>query len=120
MSTRVLVVDDERDTLNLLKTILEISGYEPITTLNSADAIQLAEDTKPDVALLDVMMPNLDGFELCKMMRANEATRHIPVIFVTAYSALDLEDRRVEVGADLVISKPVSMDKLTSAISKFE
>ena len=112
MSTRVLVVDDELDTLNLLRTILEISGYAPITTLNSVDAVGLAEVEKPDVVLLDIMMPKLDGFTLCKMMRKNEATKSLPIIFVTAYESLDIEERRVEAGANKVINKPIDMDVL--------
>ncbi len=117
MSIRILVVDDEIDTLQLLRTILEISGYKPVTTLNSVDALALAEAEKPDVALLDIMMPRLDGFTLCKMLRLNPATRDLPVIFVTAYEALDLEDRRKEAGANSVIQKPINMDDLIKAIS---
>jgi DNA-binding response OmpR family regulator len=116
MNTRVLVVDDELDTLNLLRTILEISGYAPITTLNSVDAVGLAEVEKPDVVLLDIMMPKLDGFTLCKMMRANTATKNLPIIFVTAYEALDIEERRLEAGANKVINKPIDMDTLIRAI----
>lgn len=118
MSTRVLVVDDELDTLNLLRTILEISGYVPITTLNSAIAVNLAEVEKPDVVLLDIMMPKLDGFTLCKMMRAHSATKDLPIIFVTAYEALDIEERRVEAGANRVINKPIDMDVLIKAIDE--
>jgi len=116
MSTRILVVDDELDTLSLLRTILEIGGFQPITTLNSVDAIGLAEMEKPDVVLLDIMMPKLDGFTLCKMMRENPATRSLPIIFVTAYEALDIEDRRVEAGADLLIQKPINVDELLTSI----
>lgn len=116
MSTRVLVVDDELDTLSLLRTILQISGFDPVTTLNSADAISLAEAEKPDVVLLDIMMPRLDGFTLCKMMRQNPATQSLPIIFVTAYEALDIEERRTEAGADLVIHKPINIDRLVTAI----
>src|SRR5215468_8791616 len=114
--TRVLVVDDEIDTLNLLRTILEISGFQPITTLNSVDAITLAEVEHPDVVLLDIMMPQLDGFTLCKMMRLHPATMNLPIVFVTAYSALDLEDRRLEAGADMVLPKPIGMDTLIEAV----
>lgn len=116
MTTRVLVVDDELDTLNLLRTILEISGYAPITTLNSVDAVGLAEVEKPDVVLLDIMMPKLDGFTLCKLLRANTATRELPIIFVTAYESLDIEDRRAEAGANRVINKPIDMDILIKTI----
>jgi DNA-binding response OmpR family regulator len=104
------------DTLNLLRTILEISGYAPITTLNSVDAVGLAEVERPDVVLLDIMMPKLDGFTLCKMMRANAATKNLPIIFVTAYESLDIEERRVEAGANRVINKPIDMDVLIGTI----
>lgn len=116
----VLVVDDEPDTLNLLKMILEISGYEAYTTLNSMDALTMAQVEQPDVVLLDVMMPKMDGFQLCKLLRAHPATRELPIIFVTAYSALDIEDRRKESGGDMVIPKPVSMDNLIAAIEKVQ
>jgi CheY-like chemotaxis protein len=116
--TRVLVVDDEIDTLNLLRTILEISGYQAVTTLNSVEAIMLAEMEHPDCILLDIMMPVLDGFTLCKMMRLHPATMHLPIIFVTAYSALDIEERRLEAGADMVLPKPIGMDVLIEAVEK--
>ncbi len=116
--TRVLVVDDEIDTLNLLRTILEISGYQAFTTLNSVDAITLAEVEHPDCVLLDIMMPQLDGFTLCKMMRLHPATQNLPIVFVTAYSALDLEERRLEAGADMVLPKPIGMDVLIEAVEK--
>ncbi|HEX3051076.1 MAG TPA: response regulator [Aggregatilineaceae bacterium] len=118
MKIRVLVVDDEEDTLNLLRMILDISGYEPIITLNSVEAIEIAERTKPHVVLLDIMMPKLDGFTLCKMMRANQATKNLPIMFVTAYPALDIEERRGDAGADLVIFKPIDMDSLIDQIEK--
>src|SRR6266852_3678191 len=114
--TRVLVVDDEIDTLNLLRTILEISGYEAFTTLNSVDAITLADVERPDLILLDIMMPQLDGFTLCKMMRLHPVTAKLPIVFVTAYSSLDIEDRRREAGADMVLPKPIGMDALIEAI----
>jgi CheY-like chemotaxis protein len=116
--TRVLVVDDEIDTLNLLRTILEISGYQAVTTLNSVEAIMLAEMEHPDCILLDIMMPQLDGFTLCKMMRLHPATMSLPIIFVTAYSALDIEERRLEAGADMVLPKPIGMDVLIEAVEK--
>lgn len=117
MATKVLVVDDELDTLNLLRTLLEITGFEPVTTLNSVEAITLAEIEDVDVALLDIMMPDLDGFQLCIMMRQHKTLRQLPIIFVTAYDALDLEDRRKASGADYVVRKPIDIDELTSVIT---
>ncbi|MBI5957292.1 MAG: response regulator [Chloroflexi bacterium] len=118
MGTRILVVDDEEDTLSLLRTILQISGFEPITTLNSIEAIGLAEVQAPEAILLDIMMPRLDGFTLCKMMRQHKYTQGLPIIFVTAYESLDLEERRVDAGADMVIRKPIDIDVLVQAIAK--
>lgn len=116
MSLRVLVVDDEPDTLFLLKTILEISGFVPITTLNSVEAVALAEVEHPDVVLLDIMMPKPNGFELCKIMRGTPSTAKLPIIFVTAYSALDLYDRSKEAGGDYIVHKPINFDFLQEAI----
>lgn len=116
--TRVLVVDDELDTLNLLKLLLEVSGFDPITTLNSVEALQLAELEAPDVILLDIMMPKLDGFALCKMMRQHPEIKNRPIIFVTAYEALDLEERKDDAGADAVVPKPIDMNKLTETIDE--
>ena len=115
---RVLVVDDELDTLNLLKLLLEVSGFDPITTLNSVEALQLAELEEPDVILLDIMMPKLDGFALCKMMRQHPEIKKRPIIFVTAYEALDLEERKEDAGADAIVPKPIDMNKLTETIEE--
>ncbi len=116
--TRILVVDDEIDTLEVLRMFLELSGFQPFTTLNSGDAITLAEVENPDCVLLDIMMPKLDGFSLCKMMRSHPQTMNLPIMFVTAYSPMDLEDRRLEAGADMVLMKPFGMDSLTQSIQK--
>src|SRR4051794_39324896 len=116
--TRILVVDDEPDTLNVMRLFLEIGGYKPFTIFRPQDAIQLAEIEQPDCIMLDVMMPELDGFTLCKMMRSNPVTANLPIMFVTAYSAKDIEHRRVESGADLVLSKPFGLDEMTAAIDK--
>src|SRR5512136_141322 len=116
--TRIMVVDDEIDTLDVLRLFLELSGYEPITTFNSAEAIQLAEAEAPDCVLLDVMMPGINGFTLCKMMRSHPVTRNLPIMFVTAYSPMDIEERRIEAGGDLVLPKPFGMDSLIGAVEK--
>jgi CheY-like chemotaxis protein len=116
--TRILVVDDERDTLDVLRLFLELSGYQPFTTYNSLDAITLAEVENPDCILLDIMMPGLDGFSLCKMMRNHPQIARLPIMFVTAYSPMDLEDRRLEAGADMVLSKPFGMDSLIQSVEQ--
>lgn len=113
---RVLVVDDEISTLDLLREYLRLNDYEVITTLNSTDALLLAELERPDCVLLDIMMPVLDGFTLCKLMRLHPATANLPILFVTAYPSLDLEERRIECGADHVLLKPFPLRELNEAI----
>jgi DNA-binding response OmpR family regulator len=114
--TKVLIVDDEVETLNVLSTFLGIMGYHAITTFDARYAMMLAENEKPDCVLLDVMMPDIDGFSLCKQMRSHPLTKSLPIMFITAYSPLDLEDRRLEAGGDMVLPKPFSLDALTSSI----
>jgi CheY-like chemotaxis protein len=116
IKTRVLVVDDEPDTLNLLKMMLEISGYETVTTLNSTDVVALVEIENPDIALLDVMMPKINGFDLCKLLRTNPRTQGLPIMFVTAYPAVDLAERSKDAGGDYIVHKPINFDFLFQAI----
>ncbi len=116
--TRIMVVDDEVDTLDVMRLFLELSGYEPITTFNSEEAIKLAEVESPDCVLLDVMMPGINGFTLCKMMRSHPVTHNLPIMFVTAYSPMDIEERRIEAGADMVLPKPFGMDNLIGAVEQ--
>ncbi|MFN7210922.1 MAG: response regulator [Aggregatilineales bacterium] len=115
---RILIVDDEMDTLNLLKMMLELIGYTAITTSDPAHALTLAEIERPDCVLLDIMMPKLDGFTVCKMLRLHPLTCNLPIVFVTAYQANNLEARRIEAGADLLVPKPASMDALIKTIER--
>jgi CheY-like chemotaxis protein len=114
--TRILVVDDEIETLDMLRAFLELNGYDVVTTLNSTDALFLAELEKPDLVLLDIMMPVMDGFTICKMMRLHPGTKHLPIVFVTAYAALDLDDRCQEAGADLILMKPFAVSTLAAMV----
>jgi CheY-like chemotaxis protein len=113
---RVLIVDDEPFTLEVFQTFLELSGYEVVTTTNSEAAIYLAEQEHPDCILLDVMMPGMDGFTLCKLMRSRPTFGKVPIIFCTAYPALDVQDRSRAAGGDMVVLKPFEMNTLVSAI----
>lgn len=114
----ILIVDDESDTLTLLAMMLEMSGMRPVTTPYPVEAIPLAEMERVSCALLDIMMPQMDGFTLCKMMRLHPSTMNLPIIFITAYTARDLYDRSLEAGADLILPKPIGMDSLIRNIER--
>ena len=84
MSARVLVVDDVEANVRLLETKLTIEYFDVLTCTDGASAIDIAMVEQPDIILLDVMMPGMDGFETCRRLKADAATRHIPVVLVTA------------------------------------
>ena len=107
MTARVLVVDDILSNVKLLEAKLTAEYFEVVTAFNGVDALAKIEERDPDIVLLDVMMPGMDGFEVCRRIKANPKVAHIPVVMVTA---LDQPSDRVaglEAGADDFLTKPV-------------
>ena len=86
---KVLVVDDEPDIVRYLEHVLRRLGYEPVGAANGAEALEKAVNDPPDLVLLDVMMPVMDGFAVCQALREREATRLVPVIVMTALQGID-------------------------------
>jgi len=103
----ILIVDDEPNNIALLKDIL-IDEYTLFMAKDGAKAISLAQKNMPNLILLDIMMPEMDGFEACRQLKANPLTKNIPVIFVTALSDIGDEAQGFKVGAADYITKPVS------------
>lgn len=103
----ILVVDDTPTNLQLMQSILELAEYEVITASNGPSALVLAQSAQPQLILLDVMMPGMDGYAVCSQLKANAATRHIPVIFVTAVDDTESETRGFALGAADYITKPI-------------
>ncbi|MBN1120247.1 MAG: response regulator [Anaerolineae bacterium] len=109
---KLLVVEDEVITSDLLRRYFEIVGYEVINALNGADAIRMAVAEQPRVVILDIMLPDTDGYEVCKQLRANEKTRHIPIIFLTQKDERRSRLDGLELGADDYITKPFDVEEL--------
>src|ERR1700728_3910057 len=108
MTARVLVVDDVPANVKLLEARLSAEYFDVTTAMNGAQALAICERSECDLVLLDVMMPDMDGFEVCRRIKKNPATQHIPVVMVTA---LDQPSDRVaglDAGADDFLTKPVS------------
>ena len=112
----VLIVDDIAANVRLLKGILRIAGYDTMTAESGAEALQKLETQVPDVVLLDVMMPEMDGFEVCRRLRASREYSHVPVVMVTALQ--DTKDRvqAIEAGADDFLTKPVDAVEVTARV----
>ena len=107
MSARLLVVDDLEPNVRLLRAKLEAEYYEVITATSGREAIERARTEQPDLILLDVMMPGLDGFETCRRLKDDPKSRHIPVIMVTALDQSEDRVRGLKAGADDFLTKPI-------------
>ena len=112
----ILVADDEEDLRELVTYRLTRSGYKVIGAGDGLQALELAAERTPDLMVLDVMMPKLDGYELTRRVRAEAALRSIPVILLTARSQESDIDRGFEVGADDYLKKPFNPDELVARV----
>jgi two-component system cell cycle response regulator len=116
MSARVLVVDDILPNVKLLEAKLASEYYDVLTATGGAEALQKVATQSPDIVLLDVMMPGMDGFEVCRRIKADPSTAHIPVVIVTALTDTADRIRGLEAGADDFLSKPLNDTALMSRV----
>ncbi len=107
MTARILVVDDVEPNVRLLEAKLTLEYYEVLTATDGATALEIAAAERPDIILLDVMMPGMDGFETCRRLKADPVTKHIPVVLVTALDGREDKMKGLAVGADDFVTKPI-------------
>jgi putative two-component system response regulator len=113
---RVLVVDDLPQNTDLLKRVLEAKGYRVRVAHDGPEALQAVEEDDPDTVLLDILMPGMDGFEVCRRIKANPATRLTPVVLVTGLGDSEARLRGIEVGADDFLTKPPVLAELVARV----
>jgi CheY-like chemotaxis protein len=114
----ILVAEDERDIRELIKFTLTFAGHQITEAANGEEAVQLTKDVLPDLILTDVRMPKMTGYEACRMLKDDEATKHIPVVILSAKGQDEEIDKGRESGADDYIVKPFAPDQLTVRVAE--
>ncbi|MBU4484906.1 response regulator [bacterium] len=113
---RILVVDDDKNNFTLAKAVLAKQGYEVEGAFSGSEALQMIKERSYDVILLDVMMPKMDGFEVCRRIKEDESTRLIPVIIVTALNEREDKIQGIDAGCDDFVTKPFDFSELTARV----
>ncbi len=119
MTARILVVEDHEDNRRIMNDLLSGAGYDVIEAVTGEEALRVAEAEHPDLILMDIQLPGLDGLEATRRIKANPALRHIPVIAVTSYALSGDEAKALEAGCDAYFSKPVSPRALLAKVREF-
>lgn len=120
MSTKkILIVDDEPDLVETVRFPLEAEGFEVLVAGNGEEGLALARKERPDLILLDLMLPKLDGYKVCRLLKFDERYKHIPIVMLTAKT--QEKDKRLgqETGADEYITKPFDMDRLIEKVKGY-
>jgi len=115
---RILIVDDEEDILNVLKFRLEANNYEVLSASDGQEGLNKARSEKPDLVILDLMLPKLDGYKVCRMLKFDEAYKNMPVIIFTARAQKQDEELGMQMGADAYIAKPFEPEALLGKIKE--
>ena len=116
---KILVVDDQIDLVKTLQFALELEQYQVLVSYNGEDALNQARKENPDLILLDIMLPKLDGYKVCRLLKFDEKYKHIPILMMTAKS--QTKDKLIgkETGANEYITKPFDMDELMGKIKAY-
>ena len=116
---KILIVEDEESLLKLESILLIYKGFEVKGVANGRAALEAVAEDKPELVLLDIMLPEIDGFEVCRQLKSDPATRHIPVIMLTAKKSREDMVRGEKVGADWYITKPFKSAMVIETIQRF-
>lgn len=119
MTKRVLVIEDTQDNRQIIRDLLVSSGYEVIEAVDGGAGVTTAAESKPDLILMDIQLPVLDGYEATRRIKANPETAGIPIIAVTSYALSGDEAKTKAAGCDGYVAKPFSPRELLAMINKF-
>ena len=119
MTKRILVVEDQEDNRRIIRDLLTSVGYELIEATDGAAGVRLAEAERPDLILMDIQLPVLDGHEATRRIKQNPELRHIPIVVVTSYALSGDDAEAIAAGSDAYVAKPFSPRQLLATIRKF-
>lgn len=119
MSKRILVVEDQEDNRQIVRDLLVASGYELIEATTGEEGLALAEKERPDLILMDIQLPGLDGYEVTRRIKSNKALGHIPIIAVTSYALSGDDQKAYAAGCDGYVTKPFSPRQLLAKIREY-
>lgn len=116
---RVLVVEDNLDNMTLISDVLTSLGYDPLIAKDGEEGVRVATAEKPDLILMDLSLPKMDGWTAARMLKADESMKHIPIIALTAHAMMGDRDRALAAGCDDYISKPISLRELSEKLKRY-
>lgn len=116
MASKILIVDDTTELLFFLDYIFQRNGFEVVTAANGTEAIQLAKEKTPDVMLVDVMMPGIDGLEVCRRLREDPEMREVPILLYSAAVGEEIRQKAQDAGANEFLGKTLNHEELVSKV----
>jgi CheY-like chemotaxis protein len=119
MPKTILMVEDEPKNMKLLRDLLQKFGYETMEATDGEQGVELTRKIKPDLVLMDIMMPKLDGLEATRILKADISTKDIPVVALTAFAMSGDKERALEAGCDGYVTKPVDVRELLKTVEQF-
>jgi two-component system cell cycle response regulator DivK len=119
MTKRILVVEDQEDNRTIVRDLLTNAGYEVIEATTGTDGVTVAKVERPDLILMDIQLPGIDGYEAARQIKADPSTERTPIIAVTSYALSGDENKAIEAGCDAYFAKPFSPRKLLDKIREY-
>ncbi len=119
MAKVILIVEDDPKSLILTRDLLQVSGFTTIEATNGEQGVELARVKKPDLILMDIQMPDMDGLEATRILKADATTKNIPIVALTAYAMKGDKERVLEAGCDGYITKPIDIQELLKRVAEY-
>jgi CheY-like chemotaxis protein len=119
MKKVILIVEDDPKNLKLIRDLLQVKGYSTLEATNGKQSVEIAKEKKPDLILMDIQMPVMDGFEATKILKADVTTKEIPILALTSSAMSGDEQRILETGCDVYISKPIDTGGFMKKVEEY-